>query len=83
MADKKSWSDFVFPAKKVLRKASGEDEPSYKPSYNPSTMDIGKMAQEQADNERAKQFTGAHQPTMEQLKGVGGKNGAKCPHCGK
>lgn len=76
------WTDFIFPAKHVLGQAAsqGQSNPAQAPSSSSQTMDIGKMAQDQADNEKAKQFKGAHQPTMQQLTGVGGSKA--CPTCG-
>ena len=76
------WTDFVFPAKHVLKSAAGQSDPTVA-STQPAGMDIGRMAQDQADAEKAKQFTGAHQPTMEQLKGMGAPKQAPCPTCGK
>lgn len=78
------WTDFVFPAKHVLGQLAnqGPSNPASTPSQ-PAGMDMGKMAQDQADSEKARQFTGAHQPTMDQLKGVGMSSQKPCPTCGK
>lgn len=79
------WTDFVFPVKHVMQDLAARgavtNETGVK-GFHPANQDIASMAQKDADNKRPEMQTGAHQPTLEQLKGMGGSAKA-CPTCGK
>ncbi len=73
------WTDFVFPAKHVMDKigegvkdlaAHGKVTTNLH-TPNSANLDIGKMAQDQADKERP------------QFKAAGQSQSATCPTCGK
>lgn len=78
------WTDFIFPAKHVLNQAAGSQGPSNPAQGSSQTLDIAKMAQDQADSQKIPKMGQpgtAPQPTMQQLKGMGGNT--PCPTCGK
>jgi hypothetical protein len=78
------WTDFVFPVKHVLQdlaeRGAKTNETGVR-GFHPANQDIAKMAQEDANNKVPQRQVGAPQPTMEQLKGMGGA-AKSCPTCG-
>lgn len=81
------WTDFVFPVKHVLNDLAAHGAVTNETGvrgFNPAKQDIASMAQQDANNKVPQKQVGAHQPTMEQLKGMGGPaSDTKCPTCGK
>ena len=81
------WTDFVFPAKHVMDAiGSGVKDLAAHGKVttnlhtpNSANLDIGKMAQDQANKDRP-DMAGV---SNHQLSGAGGQSQTPCPTCGK